>query len=156
MSDEHRILQLKSAPDPYHIFGITVELSVFRRLVRGEVGSAGADMIEKNDAEIRFEGASYRIPHVLIAAEAVREHHGARARARDVHVIAAEHHVHLPSTGVPGQPSGQSSRVGRFIGSRIGESHHRLSKLSTELAAPGHIASASRPFQSQRRGTSAP
>src|SRR5215217_5677252 len=94
MSDEHRVLQLKSTPDLHHVVGITLEPSVFRRLLSGEVRSASADMIEKNDAEVRFEGASHRGPHVLIAAEAVREHHGARARARDVHVIAAEYHVH--------------------------------------------------------------
>ena len=40
MSDEHRILQLKRAPDLHHIIGITLEPSVFRRpgTRRGRIG----------------------------------------------------------------------------------------------------------------------
>jgi hypothetical protein len=48
-------------------------------------------MIEQHDPEFVLEGGRDEAPHVLIAAEAMREDHGALAVAANLHVIALKY-----------------------------------------------------------------
>jgi hypothetical protein len=58
-------------------------------------------VIEKHEPEILLEGGNEVPPHALVAAEAVRQHHGARAFAEDPHVVALEtfHAAIVPGSG---------------------------------------------------------
>ena len=48
------------------------------------------DIVEQDDPEIALEIAVDRFPHRLVAAEAMREHHGPLARTGQLDVVAAQ------------------------------------------------------------------
>ena len=67
---------------------VAVERRVALGVVRREIRLARAHVVEEHDAVVVLEGGRDEPPHVLIAAEAVREEHGLRAVAEHVHVVA--------------------------------------------------------------------
>ncbi len=95
--DEHDVVEIERFADLEHVLGVAVERSVAIRVVRLEVGVADADVVEQHraerGAELRFDEA----PHVLIAAEPVREDDRRAVRhPGDGHVVSPGD-VHLPT-----------------------------------------------------------
>ena len=88
MPDEDDIFQPELFADLQHVTRVSVEGAVLRSIVRREVRSAGADVIEEHDPIRVLEGRCHEAPHVLVAAEAVREEHRLVAAARDTNVVA--------------------------------------------------------------------
>ena len=88
MADEHGPLEPELAYDVYEVVGIPVQACVLGRIVGGKLGAACAHMVEQHGAEPRLESRGHETPHVLVAAEAVGEDHGAVASAVHMHVIA--------------------------------------------------------------------
>ena len=86
-----RVAQLQLAADLDHIVRVSCQRAVFLRIVGREIGSAGADVIEQDRAEVLLERRRHEPPHVLIAAEPVREHHGALAGPPRLHVVTHDH-----------------------------------------------------------------
>src|SRR3954451_10257284 len=78
MADEHRIPKLQLAADLDDVVGIAFKGGVSSLGKRAEVGPAGADVIKKNGPEPVPESGFDEAPHVLVAAEAMGEDHGAR------------------------------------------------------------------------------
>jgi hypothetical protein len=60
-------------------------------IVRLQVALAGTDVVEEHDLVVVLERRRHEAPHVLVAAESVREQHGLLAASRDLHVVAANH-----------------------------------------------------------------
>ena len=90
MADEDSVLKLECAADLDHVIGISVEARItLARISRG-VRLPVTEIVEQHDAKVRLEVARYRLPHRLVAAEPVGKHHGALARAGEVHIVAAD------------------------------------------------------------------
>jgi len=62
---------------------------------------AGADVVEKHNLEVIFELGRHETPHVLIAAEAVRENHSPVAASTHVDIVSCQD-VQLPNPLGPG------------------------------------------------------
>ena len=83
-------LQAELAADLDDVVGISVERCILRRVVGGEIGLPGADMVEQHGPEIRLEGRRDEAPHVLIAAEAMGEDHRRLARPSHLDVVSLQ------------------------------------------------------------------
>src|SRR4051794_40566292 len=107
-------------------------------------------MVEEDDTEVRFKRGSHEPPHVLVAPEAVREHHGAGARAADLHIVPPRCRHPLPScanrrvAGIrePAAPSG-SRRYPPATGPKSASYHidatsYPLVHLGSEAAVVGN------------------
>ena len=90
MADEDRVLEFELIADLDDVVGITLERGILGRIVGLEIGAARADMIEQHGPEPVLEGRRNMPPHVLVAAEAMREHHRGRAGAFDVNIVASD------------------------------------------------------------------
>ena len=99
MADENRLAEAEFVADLHDVIGISGEIRVFGGIVGREIGAAGADMIEQDRPETAFERRRHVAPHVLVAAEAMREHHGPFAMSRDVDVVtcASRHGASRPA-----------------------------------------------------------
>src|ERR1700761_7314932 len=93
MTDEDRILQAELAADLHHVAGIAGQACVFGAVIGLKIRSAGSDVVEYYCHVVPFEGRRYEAPHVLVAAEPVREEHGA-AGAANAHVVPFEDACH--------------------------------------------------------------
>ena len=79
------------------VLGIAIQIGVFFRLIGGQIRAARADLIEQNGLEPRLERGGHQPPHVLVAAEAVGEHHGAGVRTAGDDIMALrDRHGFLP------------------------------------------------------------
>ncbi len=98
MADEHDIAQVELAADVEHVGGVAVQRAVAMPVVGREVGLAGADIVEQDDAEAVLERRPDVAPHDLVAAEAVREdHRPAIGGTVQLDVVASEDtHDHIP------------------------------------------------------------
>jgi hypothetical protein len=88
VTDEDHVLELQLATDLQDILRVAIERAVLFAIVGSHIGPASADVIEQHDAEAVLEGRRHEAPHVLIAAETVREQHALVATAGDADVIA--------------------------------------------------------------------
>ena len=75
MAHEHRAFEIELARDFDDVYGIAVECCVFAGIVRRQVRTACADVIEEDRPEVALEDGRDEAPHVLIAAEAVSKDH---------------------------------------------------------------------------------
>jgi hypothetical protein len=82
------VCEIEFLADLDEIIGITLEVGIFIAAISGKVGAAGPDMIERHDSEILLECRRDEAPHVLIAAETMREEHGAVAAPTHLHIVA--------------------------------------------------------------------
>ena len=76
-----------------HVVGIALQAGVLAVVVGRQVRMPGADQVEQYHAVITREAGRQLAPHVLVAAEAVREHQRRRAAGRvaaDVDVVALQ------------------------------------------------------------------
>ena len=94
MPDEYRVLQAELAADFDDVVGIAREGRILGLVVGFQIGPAGADVIEKDRDEVLFERWRHEPPHVLVAAEPVREDHGPVAGAANMHVVSFHHARH--------------------------------------------------------------
>jgi hypothetical protein len=90
VADKYSILEIELPTNLHHIVGITVERSVFLRVVSRDIGLAGTNMIEQHGLEPIFEGRRYETPHILVTAITVGKHHDAIPVAFDNDIIANE------------------------------------------------------------------
>jgi len=88
VADEHDVFERELAADREHVVHVAVEPFVLRAIVGASVRAAVADIVEEHDSVVVLEGGRDEAPHVLVAAEAVREEHRLRAAAGDLHVVA--------------------------------------------------------------------
>ena len=75
------------------VVGVSVQPAVAIGVIGSEIGAASADVVEQNNAVIRLECGGDEAPHVLVAAEPMREHHRLGAGTGESHVIASENVV---------------------------------------------------------------
>ena len=73
MPDENPTGHLQSAAEFNDIISVAVKRAVFGRVVGQEVRPACADIVKEDDAVLVFESGGHEPPHVLIAAETMRE-----------------------------------------------------------------------------------
>ena len=102
MADENRVAEIESVTDVEHVLGVSVERRIPLGVVSGEVGIAGANIIEENNPIVVRECGHDEAPHVLVAAKAVCEKHRLGAVADNVHVIPSDDICHCgsPTTGI--------------------------------------------------------
>src|SRR5215210_4567619 len=67
--------QLELAADLQNVVSVTLQRVVFGEVVGREIGPPRANVVEQHDLVLTLESRRDQAPHVLIAAEAVREHH---------------------------------------------------------------------------------
>ena len=91
MTDKDDVAEIECMNDLQHIPRVSVQFSVARRVVRGEIGLSRSDVIHENYAIITLEFGSDKSPHVLVAAEPVGEHHRLCAAAEDFDVVPANY-----------------------------------------------------------------
>ena len=96
VADEDDTFKLQIADDLHKVFGIAGKIPVFDRGVGGEIGAAGAYIVEEDGGVVDLEAGGHKPPHVLIAAKAMREHHRATTDALHTHVISLKRR-HGPS-----------------------------------------------------------
>jgi hypothetical protein len=94
MSDEYRVLQAEFAADFDDVVGIAGQRRILGLVVGLEIRPASADVIENDRHVVFFELRSHEPPHVLVAAEPVREDHGPVAAAPNMHVVSLENACH--------------------------------------------------------------
>jgi hypothetical protein len=75
VADEDHPLEPEIPEDREDVVGVPLERAVPGRAVGREVRPAGADVVEEDGAVPVLERRSDEPPHVLVAAEAVGEHH---------------------------------------------------------------------------------
>ena len=112
--DEDRAGEPQLAADLEHVGGIPLERSVLAPVVGGGVRLAGAHVVEEDHPVFILEGGSDEPPHVLVAAEAMREDHGlAPFGARELDVVSSQdvHKAH-PNIRGAGLPSSWALRAG--------------------------------------------
>jgi len=91
MTDKDDVGEIQTTADFEDVDGVTVEVSVFPRIVRRSVGLSRTDVVEKNHAVRILESGRDKPPHVLIAAESVCKQHRRTTLARDLHVVSPNH-----------------------------------------------------------------
>ena len=74
MPDEDDVAQAQLVADGEHVLGVPVEGAVTVTVVGRRVGTSGTGVIEQDDRVIGLEARSDEAPHLLVAAEPVREH----------------------------------------------------------------------------------
>jgi len=89
MAHENGILELERAADLHHLLGVAVEALIELWGIGLEIGPPVSHIVEEDDTEVVLEGSSNGLPHGLIAAKAMREHHRSLAATRDVDVVPA-------------------------------------------------------------------
>jgi hypothetical protein len=87
-------------------------------------------MVEQDGLEVAFECRFHEAPHVLIAAEPVREHHSALAMTSGLNIVALDH-IHS-ITPDPSQGSVTSGRS-RYLGQLRKAARHVLRRLAHHL-----------------------
>jgi hypothetical protein len=92
MADEDRPFETERRADLYDIVGVAREMGIFVAVVGREVRPAGTDMIEQDNAKLVLEVAGDVAPHILVAAETVREHYRALTGPEDLHIISLDYH----------------------------------------------------------------
>jgi hypothetical protein len=90
VTHEDRVLEPQFVADLQHVLGIAGERAVLAAVVSRVVGAAGADVIEEHDAVTVLEGGEHPAPHLLVAAEAMREHEWRAALSADRDVVPAQ------------------------------------------------------------------
>src|SRR5690242_4860050 len=80
VADEDYVMKIELVNDIEHIVGVAAQCRIFLGVVVVEVGFTRANVIEQYDAVVVLERGHDESPHVLIAAEAVREQHRLRDR----------------------------------------------------------------------------
>ena len=98
MADEDGVLQVQLSADLDHVIGIAGQARIFGPVVGAKVRAAGADVVEQDSAEILFERGRHESPHVLVATEAMGEHHRPLASAARCARCFARL---LPAFGIP-------------------------------------------------------
>lgn len=88
MPDENASGHARRSGDLDDVVRITLERAVTRRIVSGRLGAAGPGMVEQERLEPVLEGRSDEPPHILVAAEAVGEHHRSPGYAADPRIMA--------------------------------------------------------------------
>ena len=97
VAHEDDVLEVKGTADLQDVVGVAPQVGVSVRVERRQVGPAGSHVVEEDDPMGVLEGRGDEAPHVLVAAEPVREQHGrAVGPARHDHVVAGEC-VHRPT-----------------------------------------------------------
>jgi hypothetical protein len=87
MADEDTAFHGQFTAKSDDVVGIALEGCIIDGIIGPEIGPARTDMVEKDDAMIGLEGRRHEAPHVLVAAEAMGEHHGGRAAAAHFGVV---------------------------------------------------------------------
>jgi hypothetical protein len=101
VADEHHVCELQLLQDLEQVVGVPVQRVVFREVVRLEVRPARAHVVEDDHAVVGEERGGDFAPHILVAAESVREDDRRAERiAGDGHVVAPRHGTLVDS----GQP----------------------------------------------------
>jgi hypothetical protein len=93
VTDEYRVKQIKSKPNLDNVISIGLKAGVPLGGVCRNVGSPVPDIVEQNNFEIVRQVACDRLPHRLIAAEAMGEHHAPLARACQGDVMSAQYSI---------------------------------------------------------------
>ncbi len=98
VADEDAAFDIERAGDLHHVFRIARQRGVLQRIIGREVRAAGPDVVEQHHAEAILEVRRHEAPHVMVAAEPMREHHGAVAPAADLHIVTPQNfHLHPPA-----------------------------------------------------------
>ena len=121
---------------------VAVERRVALGIVRGEIGLARADVVEQDDPVVVLERGRDEAPHVLVAAEAVREEHGLGAAAEDLHVVAVQNRC--------------IDRIQPQAHWRRRASRNTLAKLTSDCPTRRHFAGELWRFVEARRGATSP
>lgn len=90
VAHEHHIVQIERSRDLDRILGVAMQARVLRAIVGAEVRAAGPDLIVEHELPFVGERRCDQAPHVLIAPEAVREHHRPVAATADMDVVALQ------------------------------------------------------------------
>ena len=90
MADKHCVLQSQSTTDLHDVVGVAGKRRVLGLVIGRKVGSSRADVVEKHHLEVVFELRRHEAPHVLIAAEAVREDHRPVTASTHVDVVSRQ------------------------------------------------------------------
>ena len=88
MADEHAAGDVERPTDLDQIVGIAVEAGIFAGIISGKVRPARTDVIEQHREMVGLESRRDEAPHVLVAAEAMRENHGPMAGSGRYDMIA--------------------------------------------------------------------
>src|ERR1700733_12466637 len=91
MADKGRVPQTKFATDFNHIVRVACQRRIFGRVVRLQVGPAGADVIKQDSSELASKGGFHEPPHVLITAESMGKQHGTLARSANADIISFDY-----------------------------------------------------------------
>ena len=95
MPHEDHVVEVELVDDRQDVLGVAVERGVSFLVVGGRVRTAGADVVEEDHAEVPLEGGRDETPHVLVAAEPVREQHGLAVGIAGDGDIVSRRDVHL-------------------------------------------------------------
>jgi hypothetical protein len=90
MPDKNSSGDVRRAGDLDHVVGIALERCVAHGIVSRRIGAACAGMVEQQSLEPVLERGSDEPPHILVAAEAVSEHHRPPRYAADPRIVALE------------------------------------------------------------------
>ena len=75
LPDEHHRSEIELWADLQDVIGVAVQRGVPLPAPRREVRSAGSHMVEQYDREVLGQRGCHQPAHVLVTAEAVRQHH---------------------------------------------------------------------------------
>ncbi len=87
MPDEHDVLERELVADVEDVLRVAVERAVAPGVVGRELRASVPDVVEQHDAVAIVERRVNVPPHVLVAPEAVGEHHRPDAATNDLDVV---------------------------------------------------------------------
>src|SRR4051812_7210878 len=96
MPDQDDVVEIECRSNLDHVGGVTVQRRILGGVVCREIRVARADVIEEHDVVAIDESRHDVPPHVLVAAEAVGEHHRLTGWISEHVDVVAAPHIHGP------------------------------------------------------------